>query len=273
MINKFALLVIGFDGYESLWSLFFQLLYKNWPDCPLKIYLVTNKLEPIFQNVEVITTHKNAEWSEKVRIALNTINEEYVIMLLEDFFICEKVNTQQVCDVLNFVVENKIQYLKMPYSGHCYKNKEKYVNYDNYYVIKKNERYGISLLPGLWEKKFLLDLIGVENYNPWKFEVDRLKEASKSSPENFDGCLVETRNVLKIYNGVIQGQFVPSTLKKIKKSGIIIKSDVIKPMKLNKLLALKIKVIFLKILPEQWHLKVKKTARKIGFKFVSDKWG
>jgi hypothetical protein len=94
--SELAILIVGFDGYNCLWTPFFELLKKNWPDCPYKIYLVTNMLEPEYENVKVITTSEKYQWSLKVRRALLNIDEEYIYMLLEDFFICYPVHTNDV---------------------------------------------------------------------------------------------------------------------------------------------------------------------------------
>ncbi|CAI3427832.1 hypothetical protein [Enterococcus cecorum] len=268
--NRVAILVVGYDGYESLWPPFFELLRKNWIDCPFKIYLVTNELQPNFFNVEVIKTKSNFQWSKKVRTALKYIKEDYIIMLLEDFFICYDVDTLSVLKCIEFSFENNIKYVKMPYYGLNEKRNSKFKDSDIYYSILQNEKYGISLLPGLWEKNFLINLIGTENYNPWKFEVNMIKEAYKHAAIPFTDCMLDNRNLLNIYNGVIQGEFVRDTYKRIVSQGVNVDLSVINLMTKKNEIILMLKRVGIKLVPSSLEPLVKKIANKFGIKFVSD---
>lgn len=92
--DKLSIVVVSTDSYSDLWPDFFKCLKDYWPDCPYKIYLVNNILDPDFDGVEVINSGENAQWSERTRNALHKIPTKYVCCLLEDFFISEKLIRQ-----------------------------------------------------------------------------------------------------------------------------------------------------------------------------------
>ena len=94
-----AVLIIGFDGYKDVWDSYFELLEKYWSDRP-KTYLATGELRPNYNNVTVISAGKDAEWSKKAMAALQQIEEEYVILLLEDFFTTTYVDNSKLMHII-----------------------------------------------------------------------------------------------------------------------------------------------------------------------------
>lgn len=215
--NNMAILVIGFDGYDDLWKDFFTLFKKYWADCPYKIYLANNTLKYEVAGVTTINAGNDAEWSRKAQIACELIEEEYVCLLLEDFYLGANVDSKVIEDVLEFMVQENIRYYKL--------NTFSKINTPNYrgrgylHIIPGNLEYGISLLPGIWEKAFLIEKLGTENYNAWKFEIDRLIEERDETSEPLKGCVYDDRNILQIQHGVVQGKYLPEVIKYFKKNG------------------------------------------------------
>ena len=100
MIDKvrMSFLMSSCDSYEDLWSPFFQCIEKFWGDIPYQCYLNTeHKTYDGEGGVKVITinqsTEKKLTWSERFRDVLLQIPTEYVLLVLDDFFLCEKVDT------------------------------------------------------------------------------------------------------------------------------------------------------------------------------------
>ena len=273
--NKFAIYIVGFDGYSFLWKPFFDLLRKNWPKCNHKIYLSTNILEPNIDGVTVIPTKKNAEWSTRVRMALECIPEENVYMLLEDFFIGDPIDEKEIKNIEDEFIKYSLNYIKLPYTERWMKFKKKnrpyFLDSHMLYRLNKKERYAISLVPGIWNKKFLLKLVGDEDYNPWKFEADRLREAEKADDGFFSYCAVSYQNPLHIYNGVIQGKYVPNTYKHIKKLGVELDFSKMELMNYKKRLRQFVIELGSSVIPDKWVPLAKKIARIGGVSFITDK--
>ena len=116
---KLAIVGIFFDGYEDMWYDFVNLFHKNWPDCPYPLSIVDNVAELDPQKVDtskvtVLHAGKDAEYSRKVQLAVDQIDAEYYLLLLEDFFVVKPVSNRKIRDVLAFIQREKIEYYTMP---------------------------------------------------------------------------------------------------------------------------------------------------------------
>ena len=269
--NDLAIVIIGYDGHSFLWDDFFALLKRNWPNCPCRIYLLSNEIIYNDSNIQTITTYANAEWSTKVQIAVNAIQANYFLLLLEDFFISSPINTQEIDKILQFAKKNNISYIKMPYKSQYNKWKKNRFKKDmNYYSLYKDEKYNISLLPSICKKDLLKEKVGSGNYRPWQFEIDRINEASDAPHIEFDDCVELQTNPFNILNGVVQGKYLPTTLRTLKKKGWIIEPTNLEVMSWSKYFLFRIKTIGLIYIPKKLHDPIKKILRKFNVKFVSE---
>lgn len=109
-MDKIALLVNSCDKYEDLWAPFFTLLKKYWnPEYP--IVLNTESKDFNFEGLNIKTLklfeNKNVEWSERLRITLENIDSEYVITLLDDFFLEKSVDNNKINQCVKWMDENQ----------------------------------------------------------------------------------------------------------------------------------------------------------------------
>lgn len=110
MNNKCAVIVCSCDAYEDIWDPFFLLMDKYWKDIPYKVYLNTETINynKKFENfsVESLTLpseykKEKTTWSQRMLSVLERIEEEYVFILIEDFFLRERVQTELFEELLN----------------------------------------------------------------------------------------------------------------------------------------------------------------------------
>ena len=83
-MKNMAILVCSCDKYEDVWNPMFEMFYKFWPDCPYDVYLLSNNKTYNHDRVKTITTGDDVSWSKAFRKAINEINEEYVLIIMED---------------------------------------------------------------------------------------------------------------------------------------------------------------------------------------------
>lgn len=98
-----AIYVTSFDGYEDLWSPFFECFWDNWPDCPFKVYLGGNEKGFCDDRVVFLKAGNGKCWSDRVKEHLSEINEEYVVMFLEDWFLTKKVDTENILHLMSMM--------------------------------------------------------------------------------------------------------------------------------------------------------------------------
>lgn len=172
---------------------------------------------PSYPGVKVIPCGKNAQWSDRTRYALEQIDSRYVCFLLEDFFISKNVDNDIIANALNLMMENHLSYYKLlsltKFTGGRYKY------FDYLQEITSTYPYGISLMPAIWDRELFCEKVGCESYDPWRFEVDRLKEEQDSCDNEIVGVF-DNRNILNITHMVVQGKYLPTSISKMSKMDI-----------------------------------------------------
>lgn len=216
-----AILFVGFDGYKDVWDHCFSLLNKNWSDRP-KTYLACSELQPNYENVEVINAGKDAEWSRKVQVALEKIPQKYVLLMLEDFFVSDIVDNEVFDSVLNTVKTDGIKFYQVlvqlihqsAIKGESYKGNK------NIHIIPVDKKYPLNLQAAIWEKEFLEECVGKENYNAWQFEINQI-ERTNINRDRIE-FLIDDRNICNITHTIVQSKYLPGAVKSLKKKGYII---------------------------------------------------
>lgn len=221
MNNKMTVVFIGYDGYSDMWNDCINLFNKFWKDCPYKILFVNNEKQVEWDNVTVLHAGKDAEWSKKVNLALENCDSKYICLLLEDFLVGKSIDINIIENTLNFMDEEDIRYYKLTNMNRVFKNHDPiYKDFKFLHTIPQSDEYGISLQAAIWNKKFLKELLGDENYNAWKFEFARVKESVGKENIPQIGCVYDERNILNLQHGVIQSKYLPGTINYFKKIGI-----------------------------------------------------
>lgn len=181
MNDKIAILVNSCDLYEDAWEPFFKLFKIQWPDCPCNIYLNTENKDYTcdFLNVKTIKTSDTAPWTARIKAALDEIDSDYILFMLEDFFLLEQVNSSKFDAIMSEIKkDSNVGFIFFSPRG---------VKYDIEYKVgtvftdvSKFADYRVNACLGLWRKDFLLQMLYLDG-NPWEFEhnATRLSWLSK----------------------------------------------------------------------------------------------
>lgn len=81
-------------------SLFFDIFSRYWPDCCFPIYLVTNKAGIDNSNVVCIKTGEEIDWFTRTIKAVESVQNDYIIFLLEDYFISKEVTNDEISSIV-----------------------------------------------------------------------------------------------------------------------------------------------------------------------------
>lgn len=212
-----AICGIFFDGYYDLWEDFLDLFFQNWNDCPYKLYIVNNERELEFSkkyDVNVLHAGKTAEYSRKVQYALDNIDADYYLLLLDDFFVGKKINNEKIEACFSSIISKNLKYYAMPLDEFKKSFKGKKVTKNgSIREISPKAEYTVSCQPAIWEKNFLRRCIGKSNYNAWIFEGVYSKASFAHTKEFLENCYVDKRNPLELKHGALQGKMIPDTIK------------------------------------------------------------
>lgn len=264
--DELTIVVIGYDGYSDVWNHFFHLLNQFWPTRP-KTMLITNALMPEYENVTVIPAGQNAEWSRKAQLAIRTVDTEYILLLLEDFFICENVNNDELAELVQIQKTNDVKFLQL--ARQLQKSRrgmgKRYKEYRHLHEIPINREYRLNLQAAIWEKDYLKMIVGDGNYNAWSFELKTMKSRHNEL------CLYDDRNLLNITHAVVQSKYLPNAVKRIKAIGESFDPQEREIMDFRTNFKYKAKLIISSITPRPLVKIAKWIGRTLlGYSFVSD---
>ncbi len=159
-----AVLVLSCDKYAFIAKQCVSILHKQWPDCPANLYVLTETSNINgAKNINV----NNSCWSNRLIECLKQITEQIILIILDDFWIEEPVNTSLVGKYVREIKKDQkignIGFSAMP--GQNFKN--------TIIGCSSRTRKPWSLLNyqiGLWRKENLL-LILKAGENPWQSEI------------------------------------------------------------------------------------------------------
>ncbi len=215
--KKLAIVGIFYDGYYDVWEDFLELKERFWKDCPYPLYIINQCKKLSFKkkyDVTVINAGADAEYSKKVQTALEKIDADYLLLLLEDFFMSHEIVGGVLDETIKLMVEHDVKYYTMPLSEFLVIGGGKIFNGISYiYDISPKRKYTLSCQPAIWEKNFLRKSIGTGNYNAWIFEGMYLKSQKAHTEEFLKQCKIDSRNILGLKHGVLQGYLFPNLVK------------------------------------------------------------
>ena len=196
LYDNLTILVSSCDKNSDLWSVFFQVLKKKWPDCPCRIILNTETETYSFEgfDIECLCVCKdktkeqleNYNWSDRLLDNLKQVKTKYTLFLLEDFYIKKEINTLDVEELIA-----KIDKIKKFGALYLADNESNYPNYyDNKTGFYKRHRftdYKVNATPAIWNTKAFIKALS-KNQSPWEFELKCSNKALFSNKKYFCTC-------------------------------------------------------------------------------------
>ncbi len=268
--DDISILIIGYDGYKDVWDHDVELLNKYWKQRP-KTYLADSILRPEYEGVEIINAGEGSEWSRKVQVALETIESQYVILLLEDFFVTDYVDNSEFRAIVDMIEKDEIKFyqLLVQLINPRWEKGKFYKGNRDIKIIPTNKKYGLNLQAAIWKKDFLKEVVGTGNYNAWEFEVNQLGREDYN--ENKIEYLIDLRNVLKITHAIVQSQYLRGAKRKLRKLGINILEAERKQMSRSDDFKYQFKLFMYSITPKFLVKPAKAVGRLLKVDFVTDR--
>ncbi len=171
MKKEYSILVNSCDAYADVWPLFFQALNFYWLNSKeFKIYLNCESVKEekysdvIFLNSEKL--NRKDQWGRRFIGALKKIDNDFILILLDDYILEDYVNEDRINDSLRILKNNPdiaACYLKKTTAKVCQK-------VEDFCKIEDYEDYRLNTGPALWRKTHLLNLLR-DIDNPWAWEV------------------------------------------------------------------------------------------------------
>lgn len=201
-----AVLVPSCDAYADVWPLFLYALKTYWDDRPYRLFFGTNECTHVDESVVTLRSSAGLVWSDRVRDYLLQIEDEYVILMLEDFILRRPVKTSAITSAVQFCLEHRLDCLRLVPRPPPAVTKG---NGNTFGEVYSGEPYRISTQAAVWRREFLLELLR-SGESIWQFEISGTQRA-ETRP-----CKIwASRQKLLPYEGVLahhvieKGKWIP----------------------------------------------------------------
>jgi len=217
-MDKYSILVNTCDKFEDCWSPFFKLFTTYWKDYKGKIYLNTENKDYFHKGLNIISVKvcqanqntKRLTWSECLIRALETIEDDIVLYMQEDYFLKDTVKNDIIDDYVQLMNDNKeIDCIHL--TDQSLIAEEKHSKYEKLNLVNQSQRYLVNCQVALWRKDTLKSFL--RSYeSAWEFEEFGSKRAAILKPSFY----IVDKNWVKlnqfeivpyIFTGIIQGRW------------------------------------------------------------------
>ena len=218
-MSDLSLLVVSCDAYDDLWPAFFKLFDQCWPECQYPVYLQTNHKEFEHKDLKTIKVGQDIDWSSNLKLALSQIPTKYVLVLLEDFFLCQPVDRERIRNIFDLVSSENAGYCRLvpKPSPDVLINREL-----NFGKISKGQNYRMSFQASIWSRTVLMDLL-IPGENPWKAEMEGSKRSNELACEFFSvGSAPHSEWPMHYMNAVIKRKWTPEAVQFCRENNILL---------------------------------------------------
>lgn len=176
-----AFLVFACDRYEFLYQGFDYFFKKYIPFHTVNnSYFATEEIPCHLEGYTHLESGKG-EWTNRLKVVLNQIQEDYIIFLQEDMWFSKKTPELAFQHTIQFAIESKIQLLKL-HSADIYKTISMNHDIDGFEITKLDKKHSEFLMShqiSIWDKAFLIKQLK-DNEHPWRNERKGTKRLRKS---------------------------------------------------------------------------------------------
>lgn len=194
-----SVLVSSCDAYSDLWTPFFTLFWRHWPNCPFPVYLGTNFAECKHPRVRTLHAGTDESWSANLSSFLARLQSEYVLLLLEDFFFTQRVNTQTIETYIAALDELGGATLRLrpnpPPDGRV-------PGYEPLGSVDARAPFRVSAQAGIWNRRDLQALLR-SGESAWEFE----RNATERSRSRSGGFYCVRKPVIHYMHVVERGRW------------------------------------------------------------------
>ena len=201
--HNIDIVVISCDSYSDVWPYFFKYFFYYWNECPLDLYLISNKKTFDSKKINNISIGPDFSWSDNLSNGLKIIDKDYILLMIDDLILDKRVSNSYFNKLSSWINIKNPDYLRLH-------NSNKPIKHDNLVgKIPLRSPYKTSTMPCIWKKSALLKVLK-EGESAWEFEINGSKRAY-----SLDGFYSVYDNLIEYNNSIIKGKWQRSFAFKI----------------------------------------------------------
>lgn len=174
-----ALVISTCDSYSEIWAPFFTLFHKFWPDNPFPVFVNSETLDCQDENIPITTLKARIgiSWTRRLKEALERVDAEYIVFMLDDFFLYDFVNTEHIEECLTYM-RNDSAIGAIYFSALGYQMEE--CDLPGLEKCCHTGKSKVNLTLALWKKETLLHYLNHDE-TAWEFEANSLERSLERS--------------------------------------------------------------------------------------------
>ena len=210
--DQLTCLIFSCDKFSDLWDGNIKLFNENWPNRDFETYIVTDKeTDRQIPGIGIIAAGEHAEWSDRLKFALQFVKTDYVFVTLDDYFLIKPVDNKRMEANLELMVEGGYDYFRFyPHPKRATKNE--LPGYKGVHHVDTSCNYSVNLYSCYWKKAFLMYVVQ-KPMNAWMFEVSLSQKAVNYGAK----CLCSNNDDYVILDVVRKGKILHSANRYFKK--------------------------------------------------------
>jgi hypothetical protein len=213
---EIAILVPSCDRFSDLWAPFFEFFWRNWPDCPFPVFLGSNALTFPDPRVHALTIGADLSWASGVRSMLERVGARNVIILLDDVFLVEKIDTAAILRLVETARANAVDCLRLTSSPP--QNILPTIpvpEHEEFGIVEPGTLYRITAGPAVWRVSTLMSYL-IPGLSAWEFELLGT-QISDSTAHTVWGPF---EPFLVYCHAVVQGRYRPEAVEVSREAGV-----------------------------------------------------
>ena len=110
-IDDLAIIINTHSSYRDIWPIIENRINKFIKD--IKIYILTNKKDPIFDKFNQIIYREEDDFTTQFSFGLKKINQKFIITLNDDCIITSEPKKKEIIRLLNVLeTQNEIDFIR-----------------------------------------------------------------------------------------------------------------------------------------------------------------
>lgn len=159
---NYCVTVFGCKKYEDVAHIFVkETISLNEELISSSVFFSDGFIPDLKMNQLVIDN--NISWSARVAKSLETVEQDYILFLLDDYFLLKKLDSEKIEMLVNWSSKLDINYCRLV-------NIPKDNRFGNMMPLPVNP-YSINLQPAIWNRKLLISILNHVDSNPWVTET------------------------------------------------------------------------------------------------------
>ena len=173
MLDKLTILVNSCDKYEDCWIPFFKLFDKfggELKNCRIILNTETKIFKYQDLNIHCLSLYSGEQdipWGKRLRDTIDHVDSEYILMLLDDFFLNREVDISTMSNCMNWL--DKDENTGMFNLLHLEGAEDESNKYKGFCLIPAGTAFRLNAQAGIWKKEILKKSI-LDMESPWEWE-------------------------------------------------------------------------------------------------------